>query len=123
MTEKDTTKNLTEQTTPQSEVVDEGKKTRKHRTRKTRALTGLLAATLLASCGKPTARDVAKQGEKVEVIKESIEQYIKYRKEVVKRYNKLVRDSRADPDNVALKEQKAELRDEIKETDKKIERL
>lgn len=121
MTEKETTKDaLTEQNG--AEKTNESSKQTRHNSRKARA-TALLVTLSMASCWTPTAKDVAEDQRKIEVTKQSIEQQIKYRKELVKKYNELVRKSQTDPDNIQLQESKAELRDAIKKTEKEIEKL
>lgn len=119
---KDVTPEVTEDTTASRENVEH--KRPRANTRKALALTLWLSiwGLFLTSCDT-TQADVVKQEEKTIVMWQEIEQYVKYRKGKVKEYNELVRLWKADPKNNALKIQKAELRDEIKKTDKKIEKL
>lgn len=134
MTNPETTKDLNENdvmepgtTEPKVTEPDvresETKHPRKCNTRKTLALALWLGISTIFSACSTSASDVAEKGRQVEVVGQSIEQYIKYRHEIVKKYNELVRKSKLDPDNIPLQEEKALRRDEIKKTDKTIKKL
>lgn len=121
MTTETEKKDLIEQGSKEPET-DEKKKPR-HRSRKTRVVAGMLIWTLAACESKGTPQRVAEDKKTIENTKKSIDYLIDRREENVRKFNELVRQSNADPDNIEIQISKGEVLNIIKEQDEELREL